>query len=143
MLFRSVSSALGIVSPFLLKSLLDSAIPHRDPTLISLLAGGMIAISMLASVLGVVQTLLSTQVGQRVMHDLRRELFAHLQRLPIPFFDRTPLGRVVTRVTSDVEALNELFASGVVAGLGDLFTLAAITALMVTVDWRKIGRAHV
>ncbi|HVT40024.1 MAG TPA: ABC transporter ATP-binding protein, partial [Gemmatimonadaceae bacterium] len=78
----------------------------------------------------------TTLLGQRVMHDLRREIFAHLQRLSIPFFDRNPVGRLVTRVTSDVEALNELFTSGVVAGLGDLFTLVAIAALMLAVDWR-------
>jgi ATP-binding cassette subfamily B protein len=75
-------------------------------------------------------------LGQRVMHDLRRQIFAHLQRLSIPFFDRNPVGRLVTRVTSDVEALNELFTSGVVAGLGDVFTLLAITGLMLSVDWR-------
>ena len=62
------------------------------------------------------------------MRDLRQQLFAHLQRLPVSFFDRTPVGRLVTRTTSDVEALNELFTSGVVAGLGDLFTLGAISA---------------
>jgi ATP-binding cassette subfamily B protein len=70
------------------------------------------------------------------MRTLRRELFAHLQRLPVAYFDRTPVGRLVTRVTGDVEALNELFTAGVVAGLGDLFTLTAISVMMLVVDWR-------
>jgi len=70
------------------------------------------------------------------MQQLRVDIFAHLQRLPVRFFDRNPVGRLVTRVTSDVESLNELFTSGVVAGLGDLFTLVAIGALMLATDWR-------
>ena len=75
--------------------------------------------------------MLTSLLGQRVMRDLRRELFAHVQRLPIAFFDRNPVGRLVTRVTSDVESLNELFTAGVVAGLGDLFTLLAISVMMI------------
>jgi ATP-binding cassette subfamily B protein len=70
------------------------------------------------------------------MRDLRRDIFGHVQRLPVVFFDRNPVGRLVTRVTSDVESLNELFTSGVVAGLGDLFTLLAISVMMLTTDWR-------
>jgi ATP-binding cassette subfamily B multidrug efflux pump len=81
-------------------------------------------------------TLLTSLLGQRVMRDLRIQLFAHLQQLPIAFFDRNPVGRLITRVTSDVEALNELFTAGVVAGFGDLFTLAVIAVWMVVVDWR-------
>ena len=70
------------------------------------------------------------------MRDLRIQLFAHLQQLPIAFFDRNPVGRLITRVTSDVEALNELFTAGVVSGFGDLFTLAVIAVWMVVMDWR-------
>ena len=77
------------------------------------------------------------------MRDLRLELFAHLQRLPVAYFDRTPVGRLVTRGTSDVEALNELFTSGVVAGLGDLFTLVAISVVMLVIDWRLALAAFV
>jgi ATP-binding cassette subfamily B protein len=82
------------------------------------------------------ETILTSLLGQRVMRDLRNELFAHLQRLPIRFFDRNPVGRLVTRVTADVESLNELFTAGVVAGLGDLFTLLAIGVVMLVTDWR-------
>ena len=70
------------------------------------------------------------------MSDLRRELFAHLQRLSIPYFDRQPVGRLVTRLTSDVETLNELFSSGVVTVIGDIATLVAISAMMLLTNWR-------
>jgi ATP-binding cassette subfamily B protein len=82
------------------------------------------------------ETLLTSLLGQRVMRDLRHQIFAHLQRLPVAFFDRNPVGRLITRVTSDVESLNELFTAGVVSGMGDLFTLVAISVLMLVIDWR-------
>jgi ATP-binding cassette subfamily B protein len=82
------------------------------------------------------ETMLTSLLGQRVMRDLRMEIFGHLQRLSVSFFDRNPVGRLITRVTSDVEALNELFTAGVVAGLGDLFTLLAILVAMFVIDWR-------
>jgi len=70
------------------------------------------------------------RVGQQTMYDMRREIFAHLQRLPISFYDRSPVGRLVTRVTTDVDALNDLFASGVVAMLNDVVLLAAIVGVL-------------
>ena len=72
------------------------------------------------------QTLLTTYLGQRVMYDLRMQIFTHLQRLSIPFFDRTPVGRLITRVTSDVEALNELFTAGVVMTTSVIFGFAQL-----------------
>jgi ABC-type multidrug transport system fused ATPase/permease subunit len=70
------------------------------------------------------------------MRDIRMQIFDHLQRLSVAFFDRNPAGRLITRVTSDVETLNELFTAGVVSGLGDLFTLVAISVAMLIMDWR-------
>ena len=78
--------------------------------------------------------LLTTFVGQRVMYDLRMEIFGHLQRLSVTYFDRNPVGRLMTRVTSDVETLNELFSSGVVTIFGDVFTLVAIMGMMLVID---------
>ena len=75
-------------------------------------------------------------VGQRVMFDLRKELFAHLQRLHLSFFDRNPVGRLVTRVTTDVDVLNELFASGLVAIFGDIFSLISIMVVMLSMNWK-------
>src|SRR5438445_684836 len=81
-------------------------------------------------------TLLTSYIGQRVMYDLRLQLFGHLQRLSISYFDRHPVGRLMTRVTSDVETLNELFSSGVVTIFGDAFTLVAIMGMMLAIDLR-------
>ena len=75
-------------------------------------------------------------VGQRVMYDMRKQLFAHLQRLQMSFFDRNPVGRLVTRVTTDVDVLNDLFASGVVAIFGDIFSLFSIVVVMLKMDWK-------
>ncbi len=80
------------------------------------------------------QTLVTEMTGQLVMRDLRRQIFAHLQRLPMRYFDRTPLGRVMTRTTNDVEALNEFFTEGVVSVFMDFFTLIAIIAFMAHMD---------
>lgn len=75
-------------------------------------------------------------VGQRVMFDLRKQLFQHLQRLEVGFFDRNPVGRLVTRVTSDVDVLNDLFASGMVAIFGDVFSLVSIVVVMLSINWK-------
>jgi len=75
-------------------------------------------------------------VGQKVMYDLRKQIFGHLQRLQMSFYDRNPVGRLVTRVTTDVDVLNELFASGVVAIFGDVFTLLSIVVVMLKVNWK-------
>lgn len=75
-------------------------------------------------------------MGQYIMNDLRRQVFGHLQRLPISYFDRNPIGRLVTRVTTDVDALNELFSAGIVAILGDILLLAGIVGVLFWLDWR-------
>jgi ATP-binding cassette subfamily B multidrug efflux pump len=127
---------LQLAGPLLTRIVIDDALPARDFSLVAW-ATVLFAVSLVASfACAYGETLLTSLLGQRVMHDLRMDIFAHLQRLPVAFFDRTPVGRLVTRVTSDVEALNELFTAGVVAGIGDLFTLLAISTLMLVVDWR-------
>ena len=82
------------------------------------------------------QSWMMQNLGQRVLSDLRREIFGQLQRLEVGFFDRNPVGRLVTRVTNDVDALNELFTSGVVAIFGDLALLGGIIAVLAWMDWR-------
>ncbi len=76
------------------------------------------------------------RVGQKTMYDMRKGIFAHLQRLPMSYFDRNPVGRLVTRVTTDVDALNDLFAAGVVTMINDFFLLAVLAALLIAKDWR-------
>jgi ATP-binding cassette, subfamily B, multidrug efflux pump len=83
-----------------------------------------------------VQMVLLQTTGQRIMHTLRREVYAHFQRLDLRYYDRHPVGRLMTRVTTDVDALNDLFASGVVAVVGDLLVLVGIMVAMLIIDWR-------
>jgi ATP-binding cassette subfamily B protein len=82
------------------------------------------------------QTYLMQMTGQKIMLDMRREIFGHLQRLHVAYFDRNPVGRLMTRVTTDVDAVNELFTSGVVTVFGDLFTLFGIMGVMLALDYR-------
>jgi ATP-binding cassette subfamily B protein len=127
---------LQLVGPLLTRHVIDVAIPARDTGDVGRMAV-LFAVSLVAAFGAQYgETVITGLLGQRVMRDLRQRIFTHVQRLSISFFDRNPVGRLVTRITSDVEALNELFTAGVVAGLGDLFTLAAIGVMMVVIDWR-------
>jgi len=127
---------LQLVGPLMTERVIDIALPKRDAALAWQLAMWY-AVSLIAAFgCSYGETVLTALLGQRVMRDLRQQLFDHVQRLSIGFYDRTPVGRLVTRVTSDVESLNELFTAGVVAGLGDLFTLLAIAVMMIATDWR-------
>jgi len=136
LVFLFADGGLQLVGPLLTRRVIDVAVPAGDLGMVRT-AAVLFALSLVAQfVCTYAETLLTSLLGQRVMRDLRMELFAHLQRLSITFFDRNPVGRLITRVTSDVEALNELFTAGVVAGLGDLFTLLAISVMMLVVDWR-------
>ncbi|MBV6520506.1 MAG: putative ABC transporter ATP-binding protein [Gemmatimonadaceae bacterium] len=131
-----IDGALQLTGPLLTRYVIDVAVPAADRT--AIVGSALAFLGALAgqSVCSYGETLLTARLGQGIMHDLRTQLFAHVQRLPVAYFDRTPVGRLVTRVTSDIESLNELFTSGVVAGLGDLFTLLAISILMIAIDWR-------
>ena len=131
-----MSAGLALVGPLLTQRALDVAIPRHDMGLLGTLAVVFLAALLLEFVVEYGQTLLTTYIGQRVMYDLRMQIFGHLQQLSISFFDRNPVGRLMTRVTSDVETLNELFSSGLVTVFGDVFTLVAIMTMMLVVDWR-------
>jgi ATP-binding cassette subfamily B protein len=130
------SAALGVVSPFLLREILDRAIPERDTTLLSVLAGGMIAISIVSGVLGVVQTLLSNQVGQRVMHDLRSQVYRHLQRLSLAFFTRTRTGEVQSRISNDIGGVQSVVTSTATSIVSNVTTVVATIVAMIALDWR-------
>jgi ATP-binding cassette subfamily B protein len=135
-LFLLLSAGLALVGPLLTQRALDIAIPRHDKALLTTLATLFLGALLLEFAVEYGQTLLTTYIGQRVMYDLRMQIFSHLQRLSISFFDRNPVGRLMTRVTSDVETLNELFSSGLVTVFGDVFTLLAIMTMMLAVDWR-------
>ena len=132
----AVEGVLQLVGPLLTQRVIDVALPARDVAAGGRMATLFAAALTLSFIASYGETLLTSLLGQRVMRDLRHELFAQLQQLPVAFFDRNPVGRLITRVTSDVESLNELFTAGVVSGMGDLFTLVAISVLMIITDWR-------
>ncbi len=91
---------------------------------------------LLTFILQFVQSFAMQLVGQKIMYDLRKQIFGQLQRLQLSFYDRNPVGRMVTRVTTDVDVLNDLFSSGVVAIFGDLFSLLSIVAVMLWINWK-------
>lgn len=130
------TAVLQLAGPYLTRVAIDRAIPARDFALIGRLTAAFAAALVAEFVLDYAQTLITARIGQRVMVDLRLAIFGKLQRLGVAFYDRNPVGRLMTRVTSDVETLNELFTTGVVALFGDLFTLLAIMIWMLLVDWR-------
>ncbi|HEY3746062.1 MAG TPA: ABC transporter ATP-binding protein [Gemmatimonadaceae bacterium] len=131
-----VEGGIQVVGPLLTRRVIDVAVPTHNMRIV-IISTALFFLALLTEfVTSYGQTWLTSLLGQRVMRDLRMEIFEHLQRLSVSYFDRNPAGRLITRVTSDVETLNELFTSGVVSGLGDLFTLAAISVAMLIMDWR-------
>jgi ATP-binding cassette, subfamily B, bacterial len=130
-----LTSLLGVVSPFLLRGVIDKAIPKHDVKLLSLLVGGMIAVSVITGVLGVVQTLISNQVGQRVMHDLRAGVYAHLQRMSLAFFTRTRSGEVQSRIAYDIGGIDDVVTSTATSTVSTVTTVAATLAAMLALSW--------
>lgn len=100
------------------------------------IAGVYVGLTIFSFLLEYLQTYFMQWAGQMVMYDLRSEIFRHLQRMHIGFYDKNPVGRLVTRVTTDVDALNEMFTSGVVSIFEDIFVLAGILAIMLSVNWK-------
>ncbi|HEV3002661.1 MAG TPA: ABC transporter ATP-binding protein [Solirubrobacteraceae bacterium] len=131
-----VSATLGMVSPFLLREVLDVAIPESDTRLLALLVGGMIAISIATGVIGVGQTWLSNLVGQRVMHDLRSAVYRHLQRMSLAFFTRTRTGEVQSRIANDIGGVQNVVTSTATSIVSNATTVLATVVAMVLLDWR-------
>jgi len=129
-------STLQLAPPYLTKVVIDDYIPARD------LSGlGGVAVLFLLPLVGsfaleYIQTWTMQMTGQRIMFDLRMQVYSHLQRLDLRFYDRNPVGRLMTRVTTDVDVLNDLFTTGVVSIFGDVFTLIGIMGVLVWMDWR-------
>ena len=131
-----VHSVLQLAPPYLTKVAIDEHIITGDMDGLQQVALVYLIVLLTSFLLEYLQTWKMQMVGQRIMYDLRMQLYAHLQRLDLRFYDRNPVGRLMTRVTSDVDVLNELFTGGVIAVFGDIFTLAGIMIVMLTMDWR-------
>ena len=130
------SSAVGVIPPFLLRLVLARALPQGNLTLLSELVGGMIAIAIATSALGVVQTYISTDIGQRVMHDLRVSVYRHLQRLSLAFFTRTRAGEVQSRIANDIGGIDNIATSTATTIAQNATTVIATTVAMALLDWR-------
>src|SRR5689334_23345302 len=125
-----------MVSPFLLREVLDDAIPERDTALLTWLVAGMIAISIATGALGVAQTWLSNAVGQRVMHDLRAAVYRHLQRLSLAFFTKTRTGEVQSRIANDIGGVQNVVTSTATSIVSNVTTVLATIVAMFALDWR-------
>ncbi|MER7985408.1 ABC transporter ATP-binding protein [Streptomyces noursei] len=135
-LLVAASSLVSVASPFLLREILDVAIPGRRTGLLTLLALGMIATAVTTSVFGVLQTLVSTTVGQRVMHDLRTAVYAKLQRMPLAFFTRTRTGEVQSRIANDIGGMQATVTSTATSLVSNLTSVVATVVAMIALDWR-------
>lgn len=135
-LLVGAASLASVATPFLLKEILDTAIPEGRLGLLSLLALGMILSAVLTSIFGVLQTLISTTVGQRVMHDLRTAVYGRLQRMSLAFFTRTRTGEVQSRIANDIGGMQATVTSTATSLVSNLTSVVATIVAMVALDWR-------
>jgi ATP-binding cassette subfamily B protein len=130
------ASLVSVATPFLLKEILDTAIPQGRTGLLSLLALGMILSAVVTSVFGVLQTLISTSVGQRVMHDLRTAVYGRLQSMSLAFFTRTRTGEVQSRIANDIGGMQATVTSTATSLVSNLTSVIATVVAMLALDWR-------
>jgi ATP-binding cassette, subfamily B, bacterial len=130
------SSIVGLASPFLLRAVIDTALPTKNVRLLVWLVVGMVAVAGISSAFGVIQTWISTKVGQRVMHGLRTGVFAHLQRQSVAFFTRTRTGEVQSRITNDIGGMESVVTSTATSIAANLTTAIATAVAMVALSWR-------
>jgi len=125
-----------IAVPYLIQIAVDDYIAHGDVQGLRCLALLFLGLMVLAAAVTYAQTYLTAWLGQKVLHDIRCQVFSHIQRLNLSYFDKNPVGRLVTRVTSDVNTLNEMFSTGVVTIVGDVLSLGLIVAALLYYNWQ-------
>ncbi|WP_330254740.1 ABC transporter ATP-binding protein/permease [Nocardia sp. NBC_00565] len=131
-----LSSLVALASPFMLRGILDDALPHGRTGLLTALAAGMVTVAVLTSVFGVLQTYISTAVGQDVMHDLRSAVYAQLQRMPLSFFTTTRTGEVQSRIANDIGGMQSTVTSTATSLVSNFTTVIASVIAMLALDWR-------
>ncbi|MBM4299019.1 MAG: ABC transporter ATP-binding protein, partial [Deltaproteobacteria bacterium] len=134
--FLMLQTGSQLLGPYITKVAVDGYIANSDIAGLDRMALFYLANVFFGFIVLFVQTYTTEYTGQRAMHDLRMEIFAHLQKQDLAYFDRNPLGRLMTRTVNDVETLNELFSTGVVGLLGDLCIVFGIAGMMLWLDWR-------
>jgi ATP-binding cassette subfamily B multidrug efflux pump len=125
-----------LAPPYLVKIAIDRYIAQGDLAGLNTIAFVYLAVLIASFTLEYAQTYMMQMIGQRIMFDMRMQIYTHLQRLDLSFYDRNPVGRLMTRVTTDVDVINDLFTTGVVAAFGDLFMLVGIMVTLLWMDWR-------
>jgi ATP-binding cassette, subfamily B, bacterial len=130
------SSVVGLASPFLLRAVIDTALPDKNVRLLAWLVAAMVGVAALSAAFGVIQTWISTRVGQRVMHGLRTSVFGHLQRQSVAFFTRTRTGEVQSRITNDIGGMQSVVTSTATSIAANLTTAIATAVAMVALSWR-------
>jgi len=130
------ASVLQLAQPYLMKLAIDRYIHAGDLAGVNRIAIAFFFILIASFLLEYAQTWLLQLTGQRIMYDIRLQVYRHLQAIDLQFYDRNPVGRLMTRVTTDVDVINDMFTSGVVSVFGDIFTLAGIMIVLVMMDWR-------
>jgi len=130
-----IVAALGPVRPYLTKLAVDDYIANKDYNGLLMISLFLIGSLILQAVIQFFLTYFTQLMGQKIIYDLRIKLFKHIQRLALKYFDKTPLGRIVTRTTNDIESLNELFASGIVMVFSDIFIILWILIFMFSMSW--------
>ncbi|MCG2620519.1 ABC transporter ATP-binding protein/permease [Arthrobacter sp. I2-34] len=130
------SSAVAMASPFLLRAVIDTALPQDDLRLLVLLTAGMLAVAVTTAVFGIIQTWISTRIGQQVMHRLRSDVFTHLQRQSVGFFTRTRSGEIQSRITNDIGGMQAVVTSTATSIATNLTTAVATVAAMVALSWQ-------
>jgi ATP-binding cassette subfamily B protein len=130
----AASSVVGLAAPFLLRAVIDTALPDRNVTLLVWLVAGMVAVAAVTSAFGVIQTWIATLVGQQVMHGLRTSVFAHLQRQSIAFFTRTRTGEVQSRITNDIGGMESVVTSTATSIAANLTTAVATAIAMIAMS---------
>jgi ATP-binding cassette, subfamily B, multidrug efflux pump len=136
LLMLPLMAAAKLAQPWILKLAIDNHIVKGEMAGLPMLAAGFLGIILAESLLTFIEVIILQYVGQKVMYDLRVELFAHIQRLSARFFDQTPAGSLVSRLTSDIEVLGEMFAAGIVTIVGDILVLAGIVGIMLWMNVR-------
>ena len=131
-----VSAVIALAPPFLTKHLIDDAIPHQDVPLLLTLVGGILAVTIVTQLLGVVQTWLATRTGQRVMHTLRTDLFSHLQRQPLGFFTRTRGGELQSRLTNDINGMQGVVTDAATSIASNVTTVIGTGIAMAVLSWK-------
>ena len=130
------SSLVGLASPFLLRAVIDTALPDRNLRLLAWLVASMVAVAAVTSAFGVIQTWISTKAGQQVMHELRTSVFTHLQRQSIAFFTRTRTGEVQSRIQNDIGGMESVVTSTATSIASNLTTAVATAVAMAALSWR-------